>query len=87
MVKHKFNVAMVSLGCHKNTVDAEKILGQLRKSGACITPDPKEADAIIVNTCGFLESARLEAIDNAGHFPTLSQPDAVNAALRRWLLE
>ncbi len=54
-------VAFVSLGCAKNLVDSEKMLGQLAEHGCLITTDPDDADAIVVNTCGFLEDSRTEA--------------------------
>ena len=55
---------MVSLGCPKNQVDAEQMLYTLRSAGFEITSAEAEADAIIVNTCGFIESAKTEAIEN-----------------------
>ena len=54
---------MVSLGCPKNQVDAEQMLGVLSGSGFEITSDQGEADVIVVNTCGFIESAKEESID------------------------
>ena len=48
-------VGIISLGCAKNLVDTENMLGLLRQSGVEITTDRNEADAIIVNTCGFIE--------------------------------
>lgn len=54
---------MVSLGCPKNQVDAEQMLGVLSGSGFEITPDQAEADVIVVNTCGFIESAKEESIE------------------------
>ncbi len=54
---------MISLGCPKNQVDAEQMLGVLAGSGFEITSDQSEADAIIVNTCGFIESAKEESIE------------------------
>ncbi len=57
----KTTVAFVSLGCVKNLVDSEKMLGQLAERGAVIATDPADADVIVVNTCGFLEAARAEA--------------------------
>ncbi len=54
---------MVSLGCPKNQVDAEQMLGVLAGSGFEITPEQKEADVIVVNTCGFIESAKEESIE------------------------
>lgn len=56
-------VGMVSLGCPKNTVDSERVLGDLVTSGFDLTQDEKEADVIIVNTCGFIESAKKESVD------------------------
>lgn len=56
-------VAFVSLGCAKNLVDSEKMLGQLAEAGCAITPDEQNADVIVINTCGFLEASRAEADD------------------------
>ncbi|MCK4342771.1 MAG: 30S ribosomal protein S12 methylthiotransferase RimO [Phycisphaerae bacterium] len=56
-------VGFVSLGCVKNLVDSEKMLGQIAESGAVISGDESAADVIVVNTCGFLDSARQEALD------------------------
>ena len=58
----KYKVGMVSLGCDKNRVDSEIILGNM-SSDYIITNNPKDADIIIVNTCGFIESAKQESID------------------------
>lgn len=57
-------IGMVSLGCPKNQIDAEVMLKKLKDAGFEITPVESEADAIIVNTCGFIESAKQEAIEN-----------------------
>ena len=54
---------MISLGCAKNLVDAEIMLGSLLKSGAEITNDPAGADAVIVNTCSFIDAAQEESVD------------------------
>ena len=54
---------MIALGCAKNRVDAEVMLGILQNSGYTITPREEEADVIIINTCGFIDSAKQEAID------------------------
>ncbi|NLY44231.1 MAG: 30S ribosomal protein S12 methylthiotransferase RimO [Clostridiaceae bacterium] len=55
---------MVSLGCAKNLVDTEVMLGLLSEKGFEITNDPEKADIIIVNTCGFIDSAKQESIEN-----------------------
>lgn len=57
-------IGMVSLGCPKNQVDAERMLYLLKEAGYEITPEEEKADVIIVNTCGFIESAKSEAIEN-----------------------
>ena len=57
-------VGMVGLGCPKNQVDAEIMLNSLKQGGYEITADENEAEVIIVNTCGFIEDAKKEAIDN-----------------------
>lgn len=56
-------VGIISLGCVKNLVDAELMLGDLASHQLTITPNPDEADIIIVNTCGFIESAQQESVD------------------------
>ncbi len=56
-------VGMVSLGCAKNLVDSENMLGMLRDRGYEIVNDPAQAEIIFVNTCGFIESAKQESID------------------------
>lgn len=58
------SISMVSLGCAKNQVDAEQMLFLLQQAGYNILPEPAGADVVIVNTCGFIESAKTEAIDN-----------------------
>ena len=57
-------IGMISLGCAKNQVNAEHMLWLLRQAGYEISPDPDGAELVIVNTCGFIESAKTEAIDN-----------------------
>src|SRR5437764_14532845 len=56
-------VAFVSLGCPKNLVDSEKMLGLLAEDGIAITGDHEEADAIVINTCGFLEASKTESLE------------------------
>ena len=57
-------VGLVSLGCHKNLVDSENILGLFDRNGYEITNDPAQSDIIVVNTCGFIESSKKESIEN-----------------------
>ena len=57
-------VGIVSLGCSKNLVDSENILGLFDRNGYEVTNDPSEADIIVVNTCGFIEPSKKESIEN-----------------------
>ncbi len=57
-------VGFVSLGCPKNQLDTEVMLHEVASAGYEITPDETEADVVIINTCGFIESAKRESIDN-----------------------
>ena len=59
-------IGMVSLGCPKALVDSERILTRLRAEGYQISPDYRGAEAVIVNTCGFLDSAKAESLDAIG---------------------
>ena len=56
-------IGLISLGCPKNVVDAEQILGEVSKAGHEIETDPARAEVLIVNTCGFIQSAKEESID------------------------
>ncbi len=56
-------IGLVSLGCEKNLVDSEVMLGLLRRRGYEITPQPERADVIVVNTCGFIDKAKQESVD------------------------
>src|SRR6187399_3247117 len=56
------SVAFVSLGCPKNLVDSERMLGLLAQDGITVTPDASDADAIVINTCGFLEASKTESL-------------------------
>ena len=56
-------IGLVSLGCPKNLVDSEVMLGLAQNAGHELTPDPAEADVLVVNTCAFIDSAKQESID------------------------
>jgi ribosomal protein S12 methylthiotransferase len=56
-------VGFVSLGCPKNLVDSEVMMGQLKQKGYQITADASDADTVVVNTCGFIDSAKKESIE------------------------
>ena len=74
-------VGMVSLGCAKNQVDAERMLFMLKQEGFEIVADAALADVVIVNTCGFIESAKQEAIDTILEFCTLKQEGRIKAVI------
>src|SRR4249920_2034066 len=59
----KTTIGFVNLGCSKNQVDSEFMLGMLAKDGFSLTADPKKAEVVIINTCGFIEEAKQESID------------------------
>ena len=61
--RHPVRVGLISLGCAKNLVDAEIMLGALLKDGVEITNDAARADAVIVNTCSFIDAAQEESVD------------------------
>ena len=57
-------VSFISLGCAKNTVNAEQMMALCRDAGMELLPAPEGADVVVINTCGFIDSAKSEAIDN-----------------------
>ena len=60
------NIGFISLGCPKNLVDSERILTELRSDGYNIIPSYEGADLVIVNTCGFIDSAVQESLESIG---------------------
>ena len=62
-LKHPVRVGLISLGCAKNLVDAEIMLGSLLKGGVEIINDAAQADVVIVNTCSFIDAAQEESVD------------------------
>ncbi|MCX6896196.1 MAG: 30S ribosomal protein S12 methylthiotransferase RimO [Verrucomicrobia bacterium] len=74
--KQPLRVGMISLGCAKNLVDAEIMLGSLLKAGVEITNDAAQADAVIVNTCSFIDSAQEESVDTI--FESVELREAAN---------
>jgi len=69
----KETVCLVNLGCPKNLVDSEVILGLLSKEGYLLTTDPSRADILIVNTCSFIEEATKEAIETILHLSSFKR--------------
>ena len=68
---------LISLGCSKNLVDSEKILYAFSQEGWDLTDEPAEADVIVVNTCGFIEAAKQEAIDTLLEMAQQKKPGAL----------
>ena len=61
--KKQVSVGFIALGCPKNIVDSEKMLAIIGSEGLCISSDPNNADVVVINTCGFIEPAKLEALE------------------------
>ena len=74
----KKKVHFVSLGCPKNLVDSEIMLGSLGKDGYSTTDDPSEADTVVVNTCGFIEEAKTESINTILEMAKLKETGALD---------
>lgn len=73
--------AFVSLGCPKNLVDSERMLGKLAQAGYALTPDADGADVVVVNTCGFIEPARQESLGVIREMLQLKQQGKVGAVV------
>ncbi len=74
-------IALISLGCPKNQVDAEAMLALLKQNGFAISPEVEGADLVIVNTCGFIEEAKKEAIETILSVAELKKQGLVGALL------
>jgi ribosomal protein S12 methylthiotransferase len=77
----KGTYAFVSLGCPKNTVDSERMLGKLAQDGYTLTPDADGADVVVVNTCGFIEPARQESLGVIREMLALKEQGKVGAVV------
>src|SRR4051794_11190963 len=73
--------AFVSLGCPKNLVDSERMLGKLAQDGYTLVPDADGADVVVVNTCGFIEPARQESLGVIREMLSLKQDGRVGAVV------
>lgn len=76
-----YQVGLISLGCSKNQVDAEVLLASLQQAGFAISTDLSAVDAVIVNTCGFIESAKKESIDEILSMAQLKKQGKLKAIL------
>ena len=77
----KGTFAFVSLGCPKNLVDSERMLGKLAQDGYALVPDADGADVVVVNTCGFIEPARQESLGVIREMLDLKQQGKVGAVV------
>jgi ribosomal protein S12 methylthiotransferase len=77
----KGSFAFVSLGCPKNLVDSERMLGKLARDGYALTPDADGADVVVVNTCGFIEPARQESLAVIREMLALKEQGRVGAVV------
>ena len=74
-------VHLVTLGCARNEVDSEELAALLERDGFRLVAEPGDADAVMVNTCGFIEAAKKDSIDTL-----LAASDLKKADARRWSL-
>src|SRR5438067_12531369 len=77
----KGSFAFVSLGCPKNLVDSELMLGKLAQDGYALQPDADGADVVVVNTCGFIEPARQESLGVIRELLALKEQGRVGAVV------
>jgi len=73
--------SFISLGCPKNTVDSERMLGTLAQDGYVLSPDPDGADVVVINTCGFIEPARQESLGVIREMLALKEDGRVGAVV------
>ncbi|MEC7564320.1 MAG: 30S ribosomal protein S12 methylthiotransferase RimO [Planctomycetota bacterium] len=81
IVTPKAQYSFVSLGCPKNTVDSERMLGLLQLDGYQLVPNPKDADFVVVNTCGFIEDARAESYNAIDEMIALKRAGAIRGII------
>ena len=81
MEEYNLKIALESLGCSKNLVDAEIMLGMLNKDGHQLVGDCEDADVVIVNTCGFIEDAKQESIDSIVRYAELKNEGVIKYLL------
>ena len=75
------NIGFISLGCAKNQVDCERMMYRLQEAGHTVCPDVVGCDAVVINTCGFIDPAKAEAIDNILQMGQLKQEGLVGKIL------
>src|SRR3954470_5210214 len=72
--------ALVTLGCARNEVDSEELAARLERDGWTLVDDPDDADAVVVNTCGFVEAAKKDSVDTVLALADRSDADQSDAA-------
>ncbi len=80
-MSENIKVSIVSLGCAKNRVDAEMMLYKLKEAGFILKDDPADGDAVIINTCGFIESAKQESIEEILELAKLKEEGKIKALI------
>ena len=80
-MNENIKVSIVSLGCAKNRVDAEMMLYKLKEAGFILKDDPADGDAVIINTCGFIESAKQESIEEILELAKLKDEGKIKALI------
>ena len=80
-MSEKRTVALITLGCARNDVDSEELAGRLAADGWSIAEDPESADVAVVNTCGFIESAKKDSIDALLEAHSLKSDGTVRAVV------
>jgi len=77
----KEKIAIITLGCSKNTVDSERLMNQIRANNLRLIDDPEKADTVIINTCGFIDAAKEESIDTILNAVELKKSDTIKKVL------
>lgn len=80
-LKNKENISVITLGCSKNTVDSERLLNQLKLNNFNILEDPNKAETVIINTCGFIESAKEESVNTILNAVALKQKGKIKKVI------
>jgi len=75
------SVCLVSLGCAKNLVDSEVMMGHLDRAGIGLVTEPEDADVVIINTCGFIDAAREESIDTVLQYVAMKEQGVVRGVV------
>ena len=75
------NIGFISLGCAKNQVDCERMMYRVQEAGFEVQPDVVGADVVVINTCGFIDSAKAEAIESILHMAQLKEQGLIGKIL------